>query len=162
MAELLPDGEHIGQHLGGMEVVGQAVPHGHAGVLGQILHHALLEAAVLDAVVHAAQDLGGVGQGFLLAHLAGAGIQEGHAHAQVAGAYLEGAACPGGGLLKQQHDLLAAQPFVLHAGGLQTLELGGQVDEVVDLVGGVVQKSEEAPSSDVDAHGSSPPVSWFL
>ena len=153
VAELLLHGEDVGQHLGGVEGVGQAVPHGHAGVAGQVLHHGLLEAAVLNAVVHAAQHLGGVGQGLLLAHLGGGGVQEGHAHAQVAGAHLEGAAGAGGGLFKQQHHLLAGEPLVLHAVVLHPLELGGQVQHIVDLGGGEVQQGQEAPAANVDAHG---------
>ena len=69
LAELLPRGQHIRQHLGGVEVVGQTVPHRHAGVAGQILHHRLLVAPVLDAVVQPSQHLGRVRQGLLLAHL---------------------------------------------------------------------------------------------
>ncbi len=125
IAELLFDGEDVGQHLGGMEGVGQAVPHGHAGVTSQVLHHGLLEATVLNAVVHTAQHLGGVRQGLLLAHLRGGGVQEGAAHAQIAGAHLEGAAGTGRGLFKQQHHLLAGEPLVLHAVVLHALEFGG-------------------------------------
>ncbi len=66
LAEVLPDGEEVGQDLGGVELVGQAVPHRHPGVVGQVLHDLLAVAAVLDAVKHAAQHPGGVGDGLLL------------------------------------------------------------------------------------------------
>ena len=152
VTELLAGGHDIGQHLSGMEGVGQAVPDGNAGILGQILNHRLLEAAVLDTVEHAAQNLGGVLQGLLLAHLGRTGIQEGDAHAQIASADFESAAGSGGGLLEQQNDLLVAQPLVLNAVVLHSLELGRQVEQIVDLVGGEIQQGQEASSSNVQSH----------
>ena len=41
---------------------------------------------------------------------------------------------------------------MLHAGHLQALELGGQVQQVVDLLGSEVQQSQKAAASDVDTH----------
>ena len=70
---MLLDGEEVRQDLGGVELVGQAVEHRHAGVLGQLLHNGLPEAPVLDAVVHPAQHPGGVGDGLLHADLAAGG-----------------------------------------------------------------------------------------
>lgn len=109
MAEVLLDGEHVGNHLGGMELGGQAVPDGHAGVLGEALDLLLLEATVLDAVVHAAQDTGGVLDGLLLAHLGGAGLEVGDAHAEVHATDLEGAAGARGGLLEEQTMFLPSR-----------------------------------------------------
>ena len=160
IAELLADGQDVGQHLGGMEVVGQAVPYGNAGVAGQILNHGLLEAAVLDAVIHAAQNLGGVGQGFLLAHLRRAGIQERNAHAEVTRTDLKRAAGAGRGLLEQQNDLLVGEVLVLHAVSLQALEFGGEIEHIVDFRGGEVELGEEASSSDVYAHSMVPPKQY--
>ena len=37
-AEVLPDGEEVGEDLGGVELVGQAVPDRHTGVAGQLFH----------------------------------------------------------------------------------------------------------------------------
>ena len=64
---MLPDGEEVGEDLGGVELVGQAVPHRHTGVAGQLFHDALAVAAVLDAIEHPAQHPGGVGDGLLFA-----------------------------------------------------------------------------------------------
>ena len=140
-----------------MELVGQTVPHGNAGVAGEILDHGLLEAAVLDTVEHASEDLCGVGEGFLLAHLGGAGIEEGDAHAEVACADFKCAAGTGGGLLEEKDDLLVGEPLVLDAVVLHALELGSEVKKVVDLLGSVVEKSEEASAANVKAHNNSPP-----
>ena len=155
IAELLARGHDVGQHLRGVEIVGQAVPHRHARVTGEIFDHGLLEAPVLDAVKHAAQHLCGVGQRFLLSHLRRAGVEERHAHAEVARAHLKRAACTRRGLFKQQYDLLARQILVLHAVLLEALELRGQIQHIVDFLRGKIEQGEKASSSDVDAHDKS-------
>lgn len=66
MTEVLPDGEEVGQDLGGVELVGQAVPDRHTGVVGEVFHDLLAVAAVFDAVEHPAQHPGGVGDGLFL------------------------------------------------------------------------------------------------
>ena len=66
---MFPDGQEVGKDLGGMELVGQAVPDRNTGVMGQVFHDLLPIAAVLDAVKHPAQHPGGVGNGFLFADL---------------------------------------------------------------------------------------------
>ena len=100
VAEVLLNGQQIRQHLGGVEFIGEAVPNGNTGVMGQVLHSLLAEAAVFNAVEHAAQNPGGVSDGLFLAHLGAAGVQIGDAQAQVPSGYLEGATGAGGGLFK--------------------------------------------------------------
>ena len=95
-----------------MPLGGQAVPHGHAGLSGKLLDVVLGKAAELDAVIHAAENAGGVLDGLLLAHLRRTRIEVGDAHAQVHAADLEGAAGARGGLLEQQDDVLALEVAV--------------------------------------------------
>ena len=135
-----------------MPLGGQTVPHGHAGVLGQILHVGLGEAAELDAVVEAAEHAGGVLDGLLLAHLGAARIKVGHAHAEVHGADLEGAAGARGGLLEQENDVLALEVAVRGAGALQVLEVLGELQQVLDLLGGEVEQAEERTTAEIDRH----------
>ena len=99
-AELLAQGEHVGDHLSGMELGGKAVPHGNAGVSGKLLNDFLPVTAVLDAVEHASKHASGVPDGLLLAHLRRTRIKVNHAHAQVAPGNLEGAARARGSFLK--------------------------------------------------------------
>ena len=139
LAEVLPDGEEVGQDLGGVELVGQAVPHRHPGVVGQVLHDLLAVAAVLDAVKHAAQHPGGVGDGLLFADLAARRVQISHLHAQVVGGHFKAAAGAGGGLFKDQGNVLAVELVVGDAGLLFGLEVCGQVEQLFDLGGGIVQ-----------------------
>ena len=60
LGRVLAHGQHVGQDLGRVELVGQAVPDRHAGVVGQRLDDLLVEAAVLDAVVEPAEHARGV------------------------------------------------------------------------------------------------------
>mgnify|MGYP003299148054 CR=1 FL=1 len=79
-AEMLPDGQEVGQDLGGVELVGQAVPDADAGILCQCLHDLLTKAAVLNAVIHPAQNPGSIGNALLLAQLGSRRVQEGAVH----------------------------------------------------------------------------------
>ena len=142
-AAVLLNGQEVRQNLGGVELIGQAVPHGNVGVLGQLLHNALAEAAVLDAVKHAAQDAGGVGDALLFADLGAAGVQIGDAHAQIMPRHLEGAAGTGAGLFKDQGDVLALTQGVGDAGLLLGLQLRRQLQQVGDLLRGKVQQLEK-------------------
>ena len=140
---MLPDGEKVRQNLGGVELVGKAVEHGHPGVLGQLLHDLLAEAPVLDAVKHAAQDPCGVGNGLLDADLGAGGSQVGGSHAQILGGHLKGAEGAGGGLFKNQGNVLPLQVAVGDARLLLGLQVRGGVQELVDLSGGEVQELQE-------------------
>ena len=151
MAVLL-NGHHVRQDLGGVVCVGETVPDGHTGVLRQILHHLLVVAPVLDAVEEPAQHLGGVLQGFLLSHLAAAGVQVGDVASLLGGGHLKGAAGAGGGLFKQQHDVLALKGWVADAGPALGLQVVAQVQEIADLRGGEVFQSQETPAFQIDCH----------
>ena len=144
MAKVLPDGEEVSQDLGGMELIGQAVPHRHTGVVGKVFHDLLAIAAVLDAVEHAAQHTGSVGDGLLLADLAAGRVKVGHFHAQIVGSDLEAAAGAGGGLLEDKGNVLAAQSIVADAGLFLCLQVGGEVKQTFDLFGSVIEKLQKA------------------
>ncbi len=58
-------GEEVGEDLGGVELVGEAVPYWHASIFGQFFNDVLTEATVLDAVEHTTQHAGGVLHRFL-------------------------------------------------------------------------------------------------
>ena len=140
---MLLNGEEVRQDLGGVELVGQAVEHGHSGVFRQLLHQLLTEAPVLDAVKHPAQHPGGVGDGLLHADLAAGGAQVGAAHAQVLGGHLEGAAGAGGGLFKDEGHVLALQIAVGDARLLLGLQVGGGVQELLNFSGSEVQQLQK-------------------
>ena len=140
---MLLHGHHVRNDLGGVVQVGQAVVHGHPGVFGQGLHVGLVVAPVLDAVKEAAQHLGGVLHGLLFSHLGGAGVQVGHPAPLLGHGHFKGAAGAGGGLFKEQHDVLAFEglPVEPHLPlGFQGM---AQVQQVADFLGREVHEGEE-------------------
>ncbi|MOA18998.1 hypothetical protein D3C78_1393500 [compost metagenome] len=139
-----------------MVFVGQAVEHRHAGVLGQVFDDFLLEAAILDGVVHAPEHAGGVLHAFLVADLRGARIDVGDAGALIVGGHLEGAAGAGGGLFEDQRDVLAPEVLLLGAGVLGALEVARQVEEVTQLAGAVVHQAEQVAVVHVERHDGLP------
>ena len=144
-AEMLPDGEEVGEDLGGVELVGQAVPDRHPRIAGEVFYDLLAVATVLDAVEHPAQHAGGVGDGLLFADLAARWVEVGDLHAEVMGSDFEAAAGAGGGLLEDQRDVLAAQGVVADARFLLGLQVGCKVQQLLDLGGGVVEQLQKAP-----------------
>jgi hypothetical protein len=69
LGAVLGHGQHVGEHLGGVPVVGEPVVDGHTGVRRQLLHLPLAVAPVLDPVVHPAQYPRGVPHRLLVADL---------------------------------------------------------------------------------------------
>ena len=136
-------GHEVGEHLGGVLTVGEAVPHGHAGVLGELLDVLLLETAELDAVEHGAQNLGGVEDGLLLAELDIALAQVLGVGAQVDAGGGEGGAGAGGGLLEEKCDVLALKVAMRDITLLEVLEVLGEADEPHQLVFGVIPGGEK-------------------
>ena len=60
----------VGKYLCGVIHIGEAIPYGYACVLCQKLYNFLLEAAILNAVIEAAEHLCGVLERLLFTHLA--------------------------------------------------------------------------------------------
>ena len=136
---MLLNGQEVRQNLGGVKFVGEAVHNGNAGILCQLLHQLLTVTAVLDAVKHPAQDTGGVSKGLLHADLAAGGAQIGRSHAKVLTGHLKGAAGAGGGLFKNQSDVLSLQIAVGDARLLLSLQIGRSVQKLLNLSRGEVQ-----------------------
>ena len=135
--------EKVGEDLRGMEFVGEAVPHGDAGILGELFHGRLGESAVLDAVEHPSQHASRVLHRFLDADLGAGGTQVGHMRALVVGGHLEGATGAGGGLLEDEGDVLAGHRGTFGALPLGALEVAGEVQQVLDFRRGEVEQFEE-------------------
>src|SRR5258708_1997698 len=58
-------GEKVAQDLGRVGFVGQSIPHWHTGIAGKLFHFRLRKSAILDAIIHPAQDPGSILHGFL-------------------------------------------------------------------------------------------------
>ncbi len=144
----------VGDGLSRVVLIGEAIPHRDAGVLGQLSDYALAEAAVLDAVVHAAEDPGRVLHRFLVADLRPAGSQVGDVRALVVGGDLEGAARAGRGLLEDERDVLALEALFFLTLLLGRLQLLREFEKVENLFARIVLEGEEAPIPQVYRHRS--------
>ena len=151
-ALLLFDGEKVREHLRGVELVSQAVPDRNARVLCQFLNDFLTEAAVLNAVIHPAQNLRGVRDGLLLSHLAAARVEIRHAHTKVPARDFERAACARRRFLKQQNNIFALQVTMGRSGALEIFKITRQIEQVSDLRRRVVDELQKMSSSDVGGH----------
>ena len=144
LVAVLLHGQDVAQHLGGMELVGQAVPHRHAGILGQDLDQFLAKPAIFDAVVHAPQHAGGIFHRFLVADLRAGWSQVGHMRALVIGGHFKGTARAGRGLLKDEGDVLTLEPRLLETAVLGGLEVGGQLEQKLEFFRRKVELLDEA------------------
>ena len=123
-----------------MELVGQAVEHGHAGVFRQFFDHVLPEAAIFDAVVHPAQHAGSVFDAFLMPDLAGGRLQISHPRPLVARGDFKRAAGAGRCFFKNQGDVLPFHPLHFTPRLFGGFQLGGKVEVGGDFFGRKVQK----------------------
>ena len=135
LRHVFPEREEVRKDLGRVPFVGQTVVDRHASPACQFLGGLLGEAAVLDGVVHASQNAGGVLDGLLVAHVGAGRADEGDVSALIVGGHLERAPGTGRVLLEDQRDLLPDQPLSLPSLPLGGLELGRQIEEVADLAG---------------------------
>src|SRR6478735_3978023 len=111
-------------------------------------------AAVLDAVVEAAEHARGVLGRLLVAHLRADRVEVGRARPLVGRGDLEGAARAGRGLGEEQGDVLAGEASLLAALPLGGLELGGEVEQRPELVGRQVGLLEQVPAVECgERHG---------
>jgi len=139
--------------MSGMVLVGQAIPHRHPSILGKLLGQLLGEAAVLDAVVEAAEHTGGILHRFLVSDLRALRAEVGHVRALIVGGHLEGAARAGRALLEYQRDLLAHQVLCLGAVPLGRLQVFRHGQKVANLVRRKVHQVEEIAVSKFTRHG---------
>ena len=89
VAEVLADGEQVGEHLAGVQQIGEAVDHGHVGVLRQLLDVLVREGADHDAVDVAREHARRVGDRLAAAELDVARREKQRVAAELVGADLE-------------------------------------------------------------------------
>ena len=125
---MLLQGQEIGQDLGGVVFVGQAVPDRHLGGVGQLLHNSLAVAAVpryRQTSKQAPRAVSAI-DSFLPIWLP-AGVKVGRAHAEVVRRNLKAAPGAGGWFFsKISATFFAAQPVVRDASFLLGFEFCGQ------------------------------------
>ena len=143
LADVLLNGQKVRENLRGMVNVGQPVPNGNTRVRGQCLHHGLFKAAVLDAVVVATEHDRRILPALLLAHVAHRGGEIGDVSALILGGNLKRTAGAGGGLFKQQRNVLVFERLVLDAGTLFVLQICSELEQVGNFIGGEILQREK-------------------
>ncbi len=156
---VLTHGQHVGDHLGRVIFIGQAVEHRHAGELGQLFDDFLFEATVLNGVVHAPEHAGGVFHALFMADLRRVRVDVGDVGALVIGRHFEGATGAGRSFLEDQGDVVALQMLLLGASVFRAFQIAGQVEQVTQLTWGVVFQAEQVTVVNVKSHDGSPWVS---
>ncbi len=149
LAAGLVHGEEVGEHLGRVPFVGQAVVHRNPGVGGEVLDVGLAVATKLDRVVHAPEHARRVGHRLLVTELRARRIEVGHVSALIEGRHLERRPRARRRLLEDQGDVLARQTLALGARVLGDLERLGQLQQEPQLLRREVDLLEKAAIAQV-------------
>ena len=129
----------------------KSIPYNFLGIFCQILYNFLPVAAIFDAVVHAAEDARGVGDGLLFADLRAGRVEIRDRHAQIVRGDLKRAARARAGLFENERGLLPLAQAMGDAGLFLCLEICGQRQKVRDLLRGEIKQLEKALSFDFQA-----------
>ena len=134
LSEVLPNRQHIRQHLCGVIFIGQSVPHRNTCVFCQFLHDLLTKSPVFNTIVHPAQNSRSILDALLLSHLGSCRTQVCSSHTHVMGRHLERAACTGTVLFKKQSYILS--PVMIHRDSLFLLffDFSRQIQKIGDLL----------------------------
>ena len=141
--------EYVGQHLGRVPLIGETVPHWHAGIFGEDLDIGVGRSSVLDPVIHPSEHPCGVPDRLLVPDLGSARSEIGDVGTLVEGADLEGAHRTGRGFLEDEGDIATCQALPLAPGALVVAKPTREVDEVEEFVLGEVGLFQKVPSEQV-------------
>ena len=143
---MLAHGQYVGQHLGRMPLVGEPVPHRHAGERAEYLRRLLGKTAEFDTVEHPAEYPGRVLDRLLVAEMGVLRTEIGNVPALVMRRDLEGRPGPRRCLLEDQRNVAPGQPAGPLAQVLRHGELRAQVDQVAEFLRREVSLLEQVPS----------------
>ena len=127
-----------------MELIGEAIPDRNAGILRQVFHNILTVTTVFNAVIHTAQNTGGIGNTFFFADLASRRIQIGAVHSQIISGNLKRATGTGAGFFEDQGNVFPGTAGMRNACFPFCLQVGSQIKQGRDLSGGKIKKLQEA------------------
>ena len=139
-----------------MGLIGQAVPHGHAGISTKLFHDFLPKTPVLDAVKHPSQHPSCVGNALFFPDLRTGGIEIRRPHTQIMGCHFKGAAGSSAGFFKNQRNIFAPQRIVGHAFFLFGFQLCRQINKPANLLRREIQQFQKV--SVFQIHCGVPPV----
>ena len=132
----LRDGEEVGEHLAGMEIIGQSIDDRHRGILRHFFHTVLPISAPHDGVCHARKHPRGVSNRLATAQLGAGLVDDQRVAAQLGNADGEaGASASAVFVEKHSHSLRAGKRL-----GIETVfaELHAQFEDLLLLFMGDV------------------------
>jgi hypothetical protein len=151
LRDVLADRQEVREHLRRVPLLSQPVEDRHARPLRERVH-VLVDAAVADRVVDAAEHARGVLHRLLAAEVRAARPDVGDVRALVVRGDLEGRTRACGVLLEEERKRLALEPALFPASRLGRLQLGRELEQMQQLVARVVRERKEVPAAQVD-HG---------
>ena len=134
IAEMLPYGQQICQHLGGMELICEPVPNRHPRVFCKLLHNILPVSPIFNSLKHACQNPGRIRDALLFSDLGARRVQISGPHTQVMCGHLKCAPGTGTGFFKNQCHIFSPKgvhrnPFLLFI-----LQFCGQINQIFNLL----------------------------
>ncbi len=137
-------GHEIGHGLAGVGVIGEAVDDGDGGVGGEVLEFLVFEDAGHDAVDHAGEDAGDIGNRFPRAQTdLGGGDVEGVSAEVIHGGFEGGAGAEGGFFEDAGEDFSGRNGVVAAGGFVLFFEAFGDGEDVEDGFLGEVHDGDE-------------------
>ena len=155
------DREKIGEDLGRVVGIGQAVPYRHAAEAGKFLDDGLLETSELDPVEHASQDPGRILDVFLVPELDVVLAQVLGVGSLVDAGDGEGATRTCRGFFEDQGDVFSGQAIPPDPHALLCFQVCRKLQEISDLLGGEILQCQEAAAFQVDWHFPILLLVWF-
>ncbi|KAF5069064.1 hypothetical protein DSECCO2_236880 [anaerobic digester metagenome] len=123
----------------------------------QSLYPRLLIAAILNTIIKAGKHTGGIGHGFLFAHLRAGGAKIGHARALIIGCHFKRTAGTRGILFKKDDNISVLQKLRLAPDLFGLLELGRQIQQIREVFRREVYFFQKIPVIQPVAHDAFPP-----
>ena len=141
-----------------MRLIGQAVPHRHGGVTGQLLNHTLPMPPVLDAVEHAGKHTGGISHRLLLSDLRPC-AEHGAMRALIIRRCFKRAAGTRGILFKNQGDAPPVQQAGFRAMPAGRFEARRKIQQKAQFLGAVIGNFQKMSAGQLD-HERLLKVTW--
>ncbi len=127
-------GKKVGQDLGRVGFVCKSIPYRHTGIAGKFFHLRLRRSAILDAIIHPAQDTSGILHGFLVPDVGAPWTYVGDIGTLIECCNLEAAASSCRVFFKDEDNLLPFQMLYLCSGVFRRLQFGRQLQKKADLL----------------------------
>ncbi|MPM78519.1 hypothetical protein SDC9_125530 [bioreactor metagenome] len=130
---MLFDRQEIGDHLGRMPLIRQAVPYRYTGIFRKIFDCFLAKATELDTIEHAAEYFSGIFNGFLFAQLNVIFPEIFRMRPKIDGSHCKSSSSTSGGFFEQKGNVFAFQITVRNISFLQILQMRRKINQILQF-----------------------------